>query len=341
MDLILPTPDDFHVHLRQDALLKVTAPLSAKTFGRVLVMPNTTPSIATGADALAYKAAIQTISPTLQPLMAIKLLNTTTAEQIYEAHTAGVIAAKLYPQGVTTNSDDGIEINDLEQGTARLAQVFSAMQDCGMILCVHSEYPGRFCLNREADFLPVVKDLISGFPELRIVIEHISTSRAAEFVWYGSTNIAATITVHHLKLTLDDVIGDKLRPHHFCKPIAKTPEDRKALWDAIRSGNPKFFLGTDSAPHAIRTKEGDFGCAGVFTAPVAMPLLASMFEEHGVLDRLASFTSRYGAEFYRLPVNTTELVLKRVLWKVPPWYGGNVVPLCANETLPWCQEGAC
>jgi dihydroorotase len=256
-------PDDWHVHLRDGELLTAVAPATARHFGRALVMPNLTPPVKTGADAMAYKERIlaATEGSGFEPLMTIKLLPETTAEWIQEAKQAGVIAGKLYPQGVTTNSEDGwseIEVLD---------PAFAAMEAAGMVLCLHGEAPDAFCLDREERFVRDVLPAIAGkFPRLRIVLEHVTTRVGVEMV-RELPNVAGTITVHHLLLTLDDVIGGALNPHHFCKPVAKRPEDREALVEAaIRS--ERFFLGTDSAPHLKENKECAAGCAGVYTSPV-------------------------------------------------------------------------
>ncbi|MBU6389666.1 dihydroorotase, partial [Patescibacteria group bacterium] len=238
------------------------------------------------------------------------------------------VAGKLYPEGVTTNSEDGV--NDIPA----LYPVFERMAKEEFILCLHGERPGVFSLDRETAFLPVLEEIATRFPNLKIVLEHVTTEAAVELVKKLPDTVAATITVHHLYLTLDDVIGDKIRPHHFCKPVAKRPEDRAALLAAATSGNPKFFLGTDSAPHAVETKECEAGCAGVYTAPVAIPLLAEIFERQNALDQLEGFTSFFGAEWYGLPPNAAHITLQKQEWIVPDRCG-TVVPFRAGKKLTW------
>ncbi|NJC85222.1 dihydroorotase [Planosporangium mesophilum] len=328
-------PDDFHLHLRQHDMLRAVLPATGRHFARALVMPNTDPPVA-DADALArYRSEIVSANEwPFEPLMTIKLTAGTGDKTVRLAGEAGAVAAKLYPRGVTTNSADGVdEVDDLYPA-------FAAMVDVGMVLCVHGESPDAFCLDREEAFLSAVLPRItSEFPTLRVVVEHASTAAAVRWVRdhrdrTGTSTVAATITVHHLLLTLDDVIGDLLSPHHFCKPVAKRPEDRAALVEAATSGDPAFFLGTDSAPHAREAKECASGCAGVFTAPVALPVLAQVFESAGALDRLERFTSVAGAHFYGLPLNEGVVTLRRERWRVPAEYHG-VVPFLADRYLDW------
>jgi dihydroorotase len=241
-----------------------------------------------------------------------------------------VVAGKLYPEGVTTNSSDGV------RDVLALADVFAAMSDAGMVLCLHGESPDAFCLDREESFLAeVLPALAQSFPELRIVLEHVSTAAAVDWVrrWEGG-NVAATVTVHHLVLTLDDVVGGLLAPHHFCKPVAKRPADRSAIVAAAVGGDPRFFLGTDSAPHVRAAKESAHGCAGVFTAPVALPVLATVFESEDALDALDGFCSGHGAAFYGLAPNPGTVRLVREPWTVPAEIDG-IVPFRAGTTLPW------
>jgi len=321
-------PDDMHVHLRDGSMLLGVAKHTAAQFARALVMPNTDSPILTGEDAVRYRARIHESAPGLSPLMTVKLTRGTTPDMIPRAKGAGVVAAKFYPEGMTTNSDDGA------RSPLELDGVLAAMEKCGMVLCLHGETPGAFCMDRESAFLGTLTDVARSFPKLRIVLEHVTTKTAVTFVQGLPDNVAATITVHHLRLTLDDVVGGKISPHNFCKPIAKTPSDREALRRAAVSGNPKFFLGTDSAPHAVAAKECSSGCAGVFSAPVAMQALACEFEELGALDRLETFCSEFGARFYGLPMTDAELELERSEWTVPATFDG-VVPYRAGERLAW------
>lgn len=272
--------------------------------------------------------------PGFTPLMTIRVNEETDDKTIRLAAEAGAVAGKLYPRGATTNSADGVRDVDA------LLPALAAMADAGMVLCVHPEQPDAFSLDREATFITeVLPTIIAECPQLRIVLEHVSTAAAVDWVRQQrstprSTTVAATITAHHLVLTLDDVVGDLLEPHNFCKPLAKRSEDRAALIAAATSGDPAFFLGTDSAPHDRAAKECAHGCAGVFTAPVALPVLAQVFDNAGALDRLEAFTSVAGANFYGLPLNTGTVRLSRHAWRVPKQYG-SVVPFMAGQMLAW------
>jgi dihydroorotase len=318
--LTIRRPDDWHVHLRDGELLAAVGPDTARHFARALVMPNLTPPVVTGADASAYRERVlqATAGSDFEPLMTIKVLPQTTAEVVREAKQAGVVAGKLYPQGVTTNSEDGW--SEIEA----LYPAFEAMQEEGLVLCLHGETPGVFSLDRESHFVQeTLGELSRSFPRLKIVLEHVTTRVGVEAV-QRLGNVAGTITVHHLLLTLDDVIGGALNPHHFCKPVAKRPEDREALVEAaLRS--PKFFLGTDSAPHLRERKECAAGCAGVYTAPVAVALSAEVFDAHGALEHLEAFTSERGA---------ATLTLSRQATPVPADVGG-VVPMRAGAQVAW------
>ena len=327
MKITIARPDDLHLHLRQGEMLSAVLPATASQFGRALVMPNTDPPILTAEDATAYRRRIEAEGTGLEPLMTIKLVPSTTPA-IVRAAKGAVVAGKLYPEGVTTNSDDGV--SDIK----RMYPVFEAMQDAGLTLCLHGERPDAFCIDREAAFLADLYDIAECFPRLRIVLEHVTTLAAVSAVEALPDNVAATVTVHHLYLTLDDVIGGALRPHAFCKPVAKRPEDREALILAATGGNPKFFLGTDSAPHARGRKECDGGCAGVYSAPVAMQALASLFERRDAIGRLEAFASVHGAAFYGLPRAEGKLELVRQPTWVPRELHG-VVPFFAGKTLDW------
>jgi len=323
-------PDDCHVHLRQGAMLEVVAPATDRQFFRALVMPNTDPPILNVADAERYRQRILEARTSFMPIMTIKLVPSTTPEIIREAKGM-VRAGKLYPEGVTTNSEDGV------REISRLFPVFETMEKTGMVLCLHGETPGAFTLDREKNFLETLFGISTTFPKLKIVLEHVTTADAVREVERLPDNVAATITVHHLYLTLDDIIGGTLRPHAFCKPVAKRPEDREALIAAATGGNPKFFLGTDSAPHPRGRKECDGGCAGIFSAPVAMQALTAIFERRGALAAMEDFASRFGAEFYGWPLSESRLTLVRKSWTAPEdWHG--VVPFMAGQTLDWQIE---
>lgn len=331
----LRRPDDFHVHFRRADMLRTVVPYTARHFGRALVMPNTDPPILTADDVVAYRAEIAAAVPegcAFSPLMTIKITDATTPETIRAAHAVGAIAGKAYPVGVTTGAEQGVT------DFYALPDVWVEMEQQGMVLCLHGEQPGVFCLDRETEFLHVVRDLAARYPRLRIVLEHITTAEAVDQVHGFPDNVAATITPHHLIFTLDDVIGGKLAPHHFCKPIPKRPEDRAELVKAAtgrEERNSKFFLGTDSAPHPRARKECGAGEAGIFSAPVAMPLLWQIFiRARSGPEVLGDFVAGRGADFYRLPRSEGKITLVREAWTVPSEIGG-LVPLCAGHELAW------
>jgi dihydroorotase len=334
----MPAPDDLHLHLRDGDVLRAVLPYTAQQFRRALIMPNTTSPILNERDVMNYRdqialAAYGSGHPEFEPLMSIQITEHTTPETIRWALVAGAVAGKVYPRGMTTNSENGV------LDYRAIYPALTAMEECGMLALFHGESPNPkvFCLDREAKFLKILKRIATKFPRLKIVMEHVTTAKAVECVEALPANVAATITVHHLFLTLDDVIGGKLQPHHFCKPVAKKPADRIALLIAATSGNPKFFLGTDSAPHPRSAKECASGCAGTFTAPVAVPLLAQLFEQQRVLGKLKNFCSGFGADFYNLPRNTGTITLIREDWTVPLIYG-DVVPFWAGKTISWRME---
>ncbi|MFH1761782.1 MAG: dihydroorotase [bacterium] len=323
--------DDFHCHLRRGYILKSVVGFTARAFKRAVIMPNTSPPILTCAQAAEYRKEIlsATDGTGFEPLMTIQINDQTSPKIITEAKEAGVTAGKVYPQGVTTNSQNGV--TDFK----KIYPALQEMQNQDMPLLLHGESPepGVFCLDGEKEFLPTLLRLAEKFSELKIVLEHITTAKAAEAV-LTLDNVAATITVHHLLLTLDDVVGGLICPHNFCKPIAKYPGDREALLAAAVSGNPKFFYGGDSAPHFKKNKECGHGCAGVFNAPVALPLLAQIFEQEGKIRQLTDFVSKFGADFYGLPRNKETVKLVKSDWTVPEEYNG-IVPFMAGETLRW------
>jgi len=324
-----PIADDLHIHLRNDdrTPTAIEAVRHGGT-GRVLAMPNTVPAIADGSDATRYVADLRAQGADFEILTTIKLTPATTADQIAGAARAGVVAVKQYPMGVTTNSDDGV--TDVRP----LFPIYEEIQAHDLILSLHGEVPGTFVMDAEAAFLDSLREIHANFPRLRIVLEHITTAAAAELVASLDTRVAATITDHHLAITLDDVVGSKIQPHHFCMPVAKRPEDRRGLLEAVRSGDPSFFSGTDSAPHKVEDKETACGCAGIFNAPFHMQLLAHLFEAHDMLDMLEDFTTRFGADFYRLARNTEEIQLVRDPFRVPDRFGA-MVPFRAGTMLNW------
>jgi dihydroorotase len=337
--LTIPAISDMHVHLRQDELLKDVAPFTDRCCAYAVVMPNLMPPITTVERLMDYRKSLERELQHTQPLMTFKLIGTSTAESVRAFHEAGTVAGKLYPEGVTTNSADGIGREALEhpERFPRFQDALGEMERLDLVLCLHGEMPEEFCLDREREFLPFVSWVLNQYPKLRVVLEHITTADAVHFVsgkFADGKRLAATITLHHLMLTLDDVIGDKLRPHHFCKPIAKRPEDMKALRGVVRTRHPAFFLGSDSAPHPMANKECAESCAGVFSAPVLPELLVQLFEGFDALDALPGFVSDFGNSFYRLTAPAWTLRLAREKWRVPSLCNG-VVPLAAGQELDW------
>lgn len=341
MDAItLTRPDDWHLHLRDDAVLEATVAHSAAQMGRAIIMPNLKPPVTTTEQALAYRERILAALPegsTLEPLMTLYLTDTTPPEEIERARQSGVVkAVKLYPAGATTNSASGV--TDLTRCDATIA----ALAECGMPLLVHGEVTDADVdiFDREAVFLErVLKPLLARHPTLKVVCEHITTAQAADFVMAASDNVAATITPQHLLLNRNDMLVGGMRPHYYCLPILKRERHREALVAAATSGSRRFFLGTDSAPHARGDKESACGCAGVFSAPVALELYATAFEKAGALDKLEAFTSHNGADFYGMARNTGTVTLERRDWQLPESYayagGQRIVPMKAGETLGW------
>src|SRR3989304_2512887 len=325
-------PDDFHVHFREGGILSAVAPLTADHFNRALAMPNTTDPIRTGEDAVQYRDQIRKAARNelFEPLMTIKITDGTTPAVIVKAKECGVIAGKAYPVGVTTNAQEGV--SDFK----KLAPIFSMMQDVGMVLSLHGEISNRFVsvFKKEVKFLPTLKWLVDTFPTLKIVFEHVSTKEAVYEVSMMPDTVAATVTVHHLFLTTDDVLGSYILPHNFCKPIPKTAEDREVIRDAVIQGSGKFFFGSDSAPHVKMRKECGSGAAGIFSAPVVLASLAQFFDEHNHMERFEDFVSRFGAEFYGLPLNTETVALSKSKWVIPEEYD-SIVPFMANEKLLW------
>ncbi len=330
-------PDDFHLHVRQGALLTAVVPETARVFSRALVMPNTIPPVATAEDVERYREEIISAAGTdrFDPLLAFKISlrsgEAWNVDKLRSAAAIGLVAGKYYPQGATTNAEDGV------RDSRELYPLFDMMQSAGSVLAIHGEDPDAFCLDREAQFLPQVSRIAADFPRLRIVLEHVSSRAAVDAVNGLPKRVAATITLHHLLLTLDDLIGGLIAPHNFCKPIVKTREDRDALRDAVFSGNPKFFFGSDSAPHPREAKESAHGSAGVYSAPVALPALAELFLTAGRINRLEEFVAGFGADFYELPRNTEQVTLISRKWNVPGQIAG-VVPFLSGTGLGWVVE---
>lgn len=329
MELTLPMADDWHIHLRNDARTPVAIEAVRKGgVSRVLAMPNLSPPVVKASEALAYVDYLKEHGADFEVFTTLKMMADTDAAVIEEAAQAGVTAVKQYPMGVTTNSEDGIT------DVRALYPIYEVMQDVDMVLSLHGEVPGVFVMDAEAAFLETLRDIHKNFPKLRVVLEHVTTAAAVDLVRELPEQVAATITDHHLALTLDDVVGSFIRPHHFCKPLAKRPEDLAALVAAVRDGHPSFFSGTDSAPHMIWDKESACGCAGVFNSLTHMPFLAELFENQGMLPRLADFTSGFGADFYRVSRNTEMQTLVKQPMLVPEKCG-DIVPFRAGERLAW------
>ncbi len=340
MDSItLARPDDWHVHLRDGEPMASVVAATARQFARAIVMPNLKPPIVTAKDAKAYHSRIVKALPQgsdFQPLMTLYLTDNTAPGEIEKAAKAGLVkAVKYYPAGATTNSDSGV--TDIRKCDA----VFEAMAAAGLALLVHGEVtdPDVDVFDREAVFFDrVLGPLVKRFPKLKVVAEHITTHEAAAFVERAPQNVAATITPQHLLLNRNAIFAGGIRPHHYCLPVLKREQHRRALVKAATSGNPRFFLGTDTAPHARNTKETECGCAGLYTAHAALELYAEAFEAAGALDRLEAFASHFGADFHGLPRNKGTVTLERREWVVPgeyPFGMETVVPLRAGQKLAW------
>jgi dihydroorotase len=338
LSLTLTRPDDWHLHLRDGAALAAVVAHSARQFARAIVMPNLKPPVTTAEQALAYRARIRAALPAgsdFEPLMTLYLTDRTSADEVRRAREAGVVACKLYPAGATTNSDAGV--TDIRHTHAAL----EAMQREGLLLLVHGEVTDADIdlFDREAVFIErVLVPLQRDFPALKVVFEHITTREAAQHVAQAGPNLAATITAHHLLFNRNAIFAGGLRPHYYCLPVLKREVHRRALLEAATSGSPKFFLGTDSAPHAAALKEHAAGCAGCYTALSALELYATAFDAAGALDQLEGFASFHGADYYGLPRNTGRVTLRRRDWALPDTlpFGDTVLkPLAGGETLPW------
>ena len=336
--LTLTRPDDWHLHLRDGAALAAVLPYTTRQFARAIVMPNLKPPVTSTAAALAYRQRILAALPPgteFEPLMTLFLTDHTSAEEIVRAHAAGIVAAKLYPAGATTHSDAGVT------GIRHIHTALEAMQRAGMPLLVHGEVtdPEVDIFDREAVFIDrVMQPLRRDFPALKVVFEHITTADAVTYVEAAGEFTAATLTAHHLLYNRNALFIDGLRPHFYCLPVLKKEQHRLALVRAATSGNPRFFLGTDSAPHAAALKERSVCGAGCFTAPLALELYAEAFEAAAALHRLEAFASFNGADFYGLSRNTGTVSLKRQPWTVPetlPFGEATIKPLRGGETLPW------
>lgn len=345
--LKLSLVSDLHVHLRQGPMMKFVVPhIKEGGIGRVLVMPNTLPPITTVEQALEYHKQLSNVDPTTIYLMTLYLTKDMTADEIQKAaNTKGIITGvKFYPKGMTTHSEFGISnlIQDIPK------EIFQALSDCGIVLHLHGEslesccgshHPTSFQLDAERSFIPTLRSLSTSFPNLKIVMEHVTTKEAVECVMNCGNNVAATITPHHLALTVDDVFAN---PLHYCKPIIKFPSDRDALWNVVTSGHSRFFLGSDSAPHTVEKKLQVPAAAGIYSLPYLLPLLAHLFEQHDCLDRLNDFVCNFGPRFINLPnVNTREITLKKHSLSIPNVLTTNdiqVIPFYSGKTISWSLQ---
>lgn len=337
--LTIQTPDDWHLHFRDGDMLTETVAATARCFQRGIVMPNLVPPVIDAKMVLAYKERILAARPggsTFEPLMTLFLTNQTTREQIIEAKSAGIVAAKMYPAGATTNS--AAAVSQLEA----LYPVFETMQEQGVLLLVHGEVTDSHIdiFDREKVFIDQkLTHIVKQFPGLKVVFEHITTADAAQFVSEASANVAATITPQHLLLNRNDLLVGGVRPHNFCLPVLKRSTHQEALRNVVKTGSAKFFLGTDSAPHAKEAKENACGCAGCYSAWSAIELYTHVFEELDALDKLEGFASHHGADFYGLPRNEGTITLVREDWVIPEEIilpnGKPIVPFFAGQTVHW------
>lgn len=336
--ITLTAPDDWHIHLRDGDALARTVPDAASQFRRAIVMPNLVPPVINAEQALAYKNRIEAFIPNgtaFEPLMVLYLTDNTTPEHIATAKAAGVVACKLYPAGATTNSASGVT------RVEAIIPALEAMATHGLLLLVHGEVTEANIdiFDREAAFIErILAPLAERLPTLKIVLEHITTKDAVTFVQQAGPHIAATITAHHLLYNRNHMLAGGIRPHYYCLPVLKRSAHQEALIEAATSGSPKFFLGTDSAPHARDKKEAPCGCAGCYTAHAALALYAQVFEDAGALDQFEAFASFHGADFYGLPRNSTTVTLVKESWQVPrslPYCDGTLIPMGAGETLSW------
>jgi dihydroorotase len=334
--LTLTRPDDWHVHLRDGDMLAAVLPDTARRFARAIVMPNLKPPVRTVAEAAAYRGRILAALPAglaFEPLMTLYLTDNTSPAEISKAKASGFVpAVKYYPAGATTNSDSGV--TDIR----RVDAVLEAMQEAGMPLLLHGEVtdPDVDVFDREALFIErILAPLLQRLPRLKLVLEHITTRQAADFVAAAPANVGATITAHHLLYNRNAMFQGGIRPHYYCLPVLKRETHRAALVAAATSGNPKFFLGTDSAPHVTSAKEAACGCAGIYTAHAAIELYTEAFEAADALDKLESFSSHFGPDFYGLPRNTDTITLVKESHTLPALHDGGLTPLGANEQLTW------
>ena len=337
--ITITRPDDWHLHVRDNEYLENVVPHTAATFSRAIIMPNLKPPVTTADQAISYRQRILSALPDntlFNPLMVLYLTNNTSADEIVTAHgNANIHAVKYYPAGATTNSDAGV--TDIKNAYSALAK----MEELGVPLLVHGEVTDQTVdvFDREQVFIDAVLiPLLNDFPQLKVVLEHITTKHAVEFVTRANDNIAATITAHHLLFNRNVMFKGGMNPHYYCLPILKRETHRQALVAAATSGNKKFFLGTDSAPHAQNDKETSCGCAGIYSAHAAIELYTEVFDQANALDKLEGFASFFGADFYGLPRNTDTITLEKKDWQVPVSYNfakQKLIPLRAGEVIKW------
>jgi dihydroorotase len=340
--LTITRPDDWHIHVRNGAVLKTVLPHTARQFARAIIMPNLKPPVATVEQALTYRKEILQAVPAgidFIPLMTLYLTATTKISEIKKAAESDQIYAfKLYPAGATTNSDSGVA------NISAIYPLLAELEKFDIPLLIHGETTDIDCdiFDRERVFIDtILTDIAKNFPNLRIVLEHITTNEAVQFVYASGDNIAATITPQHLLYNRNALFSGGIRPHYYCLPIIKREKHRLALVQAATSGNPKFFLGTDSAPHITSLKETSCGCAGCYSAYTALELYAEVFEQAGSLNKLEGFASFYGADFYRLPRNSGTVTLEKITWRIPLTFGKNnntITPIKAGEELSWKMQ---
>ncbi len=337
--LTITQPDDWHLHVRTGAVLQTVIPHTARQFGRAIIMPNLIPPVTTVSQATIYREEVMQAVPEnidFNPLMTLYLTESTTTEEIRKVSEAEhVHAFKLYPAGATTNSDSGVS------SLSSIYPILEEMEKLGVPLLVHGEVTDQEIdiFDRERVFIErhLVK-IAANFPDLRIVMEHVTTREAVQFVQSAAANVAATITPQHLMFNRNAILAGGIRPHHYCLPIIKRESHRRSLIEAAVSGNPKFFLGTDSAPHLKHLKESSCGCAGCYSAHAALELYAEIFDQNDALDKLEGFSSHFGADFYRMPRNSKKITLEKSSWTIPDVYAvenNDLVPLRAGENISW------
>lgn len=334
--LLIRKPDDWHVHFRDEPYLSDTVYATAKHFSRALVMPNLLPPLTDVDSLLAYEKRILKVCPTtdFKPYLTFYLNNNVSVDEIAKAkHNPQILGGKLYPAGATTNAQHGTK------SIQSIYPLLECLQEQDMVLQIHGEVSAGDIFKRESEFIEsYLKPICNNFPKLRIVLEHISTRAAVDFVLSANENVSATITPHHLMFNRNHMLASGIRPHYYCLPILKSEPNQHALIQAAISGNPKFFAGTDSAPHAISNKITACGCAGIFSAPFALPMYTEVFDKNHALNKLNDFMSRFGASFYKLPINNAEVELRQSPFKVPEslsFHDQKVVPVMAGESLSW------